>query len=209
MGTRKRNDVVRRFEASDATVLLAGTGTLNRGVTVNGANHVLILNLEWSPETTLQAEDRCHRPGQTREVHVHYLLSSHTVDEQMYDLVDQKWATQRAVQDREAQHKTVEAILAEAALANAQLAVAKAVLKAEFRREGATVEEAAAKAEEAVEKMATRLVFGRVPAQKVRPRRGKPEIQVLYVGSLLDAEKGDGKVVLPVEEPVQLAMFAM
>jgi hypothetical protein len=35
------------------------------------------------------------------------------------------------VQDREAQHKTVEAILAEEALANAQLAVAKAVLKAE------------------------------------------------------------------------------
>jgi len=53
-------------------------------------------------ETTLQAEDRCHRPGETREVHVHYLLSSHTVDEQMYDLVDQKWAAQRAVQDREA-----------------------------------------------------------------------------------------------------------
>ena len=52
---------------------------------------MLILNLEWSPETTLQAEDRCHRPGQTREVHVHYLLSSQTVDEQMYDLVDQKW----------------------------------------------------------------------------------------------------------------------
>jgi SNF2 family DNA or RNA helicase len=53
--------------------------------------------------TTLQAEDRCHRPGQTREAHVHYLLSSHTVDEQMFNLIDQKWATQRAVQDREAQ----------------------------------------------------------------------------------------------------------
>ena len=93
--------MVRCFETSDATVLLAGTGTLNRGVTVNGANHVLILNLEWSPETTLQAEDRCHRPGQTRSgqarMHIHYLLSSHTVDEQMWDLVDQKWAAQRAV----------------------------------------------------------------------------------------------------------------
>jgi len=198
VGTRKRNDVVRRFEASDATVLLAGTGTLNRGVTVNGANHVLILNLEWSPETTLQAEDRCHRPGQTREVHVHYLLSSHTVDEQMWDLVDQKWAAQRAVQDREAQHKTVEAILAEAALANAQLAVAKAVLKAEFRREGATVE-----------KMATQLVFGRVPAgAKAKQRRARSEVKVLYFGSLFEAEDDIGNVVLPVEQPVQLAMFA-
>jgi len=178
-------------------------------VTVNGANHVLILNLEWSPETTLQAEDRCHRPGQTREVHVHYLLSSHTVDEQMYDLVDQKWAAQRAVQDREAQHTTVEAILAEAALANAQLAVAKAVLKAEFHREGATVEEAAAKADEAVEKMATQLVFGRVPAgMKARKRQGKPEVQVLYFRNLF-AEGSDNKVSPTIDEPVQLAMFAI
>jgi superfamily II DNA/RNA helicase len=211
VGTRRRNDVVRRFEASDATVLLAGTGTLNRGVTVNGANHVLILNLEWSPETTLQAEDRCHRPGQTREVHVHYLLSSHTVDEQMWDLVDQKWAAQRAVQDREAQHKTVEAILAEAALANAQLAVAKAVMQAEFRREGATVEEAAAKAEEAVEKMASQLVFGRVPSQaKATRRRARPEVKVLYFRSLFDAEEDGDKVIVPAtEQPVQLAMFAL
>jgi hypothetical protein len=57
-----------------------------------------------------------------------------------------------AQQDREVRHKTVEAVpstalragLAEAALANAQLAVAKAVLKAEFRRVGANVEETAA-----------------------------------------------------------------
>ncbi len=210
VSTQKRNHVVRRFEASDATVLLAGTGTLNRGVTVNGANHVLILNLEWSPETTLQAEDRCHRPGQTREVHVHYLLSSQTVDEQMWDLVDQKWAAQRAVQDREAQHKTVEAILAEAALANAQLAVAKAVLQAEFRREGATVEEAAAKAEDAVEKMANKLVFGRVPSQtKATPRRARPEVKVLYFRSLFDVGEDDGKWILPSsEQPVQLAMFS-
>ncbi len=210
VSTQKRNEVVRRFEASDATVLLAGTGTLNRGVTVNGANHVLILNLEWSPETTLQAEDRCHRPGQTREVHVHYLLSSDTVDEQMYDLVDQKWAAQRAVQDREAQHKTVEAILAEAALANAQLAVAKAVLNAGFRREGATAEEAAAKAEEAVEKMASQLVFGQVPPQRQAKRQHrKPEVKVLYFRGLCDAQEDNGKVVLPSsEQPVQLAMFA-
>jgi hypothetical protein len=172
---------------------------------------VLILNLEWSPETTLQAEDRCHRPGQTREVHVHYLLASHTVEEQMRDLVDQKWAAQRAVQDREAQHKTVEAILAEAALANAQLAVAKAVLQAEFRREGATAEEAAAKAEQAVEKMATQLVFGRVPAQaKGAKRRAKPEVKVRYFRSLFETEEEDETVILlPVEQPVQLAMFAL
>jgi len=102
----------------------------------------------------------------------------------------------------------VEAILVEAALANAQLAVAKAVLQAEFRREGATAEEAAAKATEAVEQMATRLVFGRVPAQRRAKRRGgEAGVKVVYFGSLLEAN--DGEVLSPADEPVQLAMFAL
>ena len=86
--------------------------------------------------------------------------------------------------------------------------MAKAVLQAEFRREGATVEEAAAKAEEAMEQMATRLVFGRVPAQrKARHRRAKPEVKVVSFGSLLEANDGEG--LSPADEPVQLAMFAL
>jgi hypothetical protein len=102
-----------------------------------------------------------------------------------------------ARQDREAQHKTVEAILAEAALANAQLAVARAVMQAEFRREGATAEEAATKAENAVEKMA-QLVFGRVPAAaKERQRRGKPKVKVLYFRNLFEAEENDVTAMLP------------
>jgi hypothetical protein len=132
------------------------------------------------------------------------------VDEQMYGLVDQKWAAQRAVQDREAQHKTVEAILAEAALANAQLAVAKAVVQAEFRREGATVEEAAAKAEQAVEKMATQLVFGRVPAQRnAKRQRSQPQVKVVYFRSLFESEDDDKVALTSPEQPVQLAMFAV
>ncbi|MBN1138383.1 MAG: hypothetical protein JXM73_17475 [Anaerolineae bacterium] len=105
----------------------------------------------------------------------------------------------------------MEAILAEAALANAQLAVAKALLQTEFRRKGATAGEAKAKAEEAVERMAPRLVFGRAPAPtKTKQRRGKPEVQVLYFRSLFDAEEDDGKVIVStIEQPVQLAMFAV
>jgi hypothetical protein len=117
------------------------------------------------------------------------------------------------VQDREAQYKTVESILAEAALANAQLAVAKAVPKAEFRREGTSAEEAAVKAEKAVEKMARQLVFGQVTVQtKAKQRRiafVKPEIKVVYFRSLVDAAEGEDRMVLPpTGQPVQLAMIA-
>jgi hypothetical protein len=81
-----------------------------------------------------------------------------------------------SVQDREVQHKTVEAILPEAALANAQLAVAKAVIQAEFPRKGAAAEEAAARVEEAVDSVAPRLIFGRMPTKtKAVKRRNKAE----------------------------------
>lgn len=127
--TQKRNGVAREFEASGHTVLLAGTSTLNRGVTINGANHVIILNTEWSPEMTLQAEDRCHRPGQTRDVFVHYILSANTMEEQMWELLNQKAAAQRAVFDKEALYKSVEEVMAEAV--SAQMQVAKAVIEIE------------------------------------------------------------------------------
>jgi superfamily II DNA/RNA helicase len=127
--TQKRNGVARKFEASDRTVLLAGTGTLNRGVTINGANHVIILNTERSPETTLQAEDRCHWSGQTKDVFVHYILSANTTEEQMWEMLNQKAAAQRAVFDKEALYKSVEEVMSEAV--SAQMQVAKAVIKIE------------------------------------------------------------------------------
>jgi superfamily II DNA/RNA helicase len=129
VATKKRNGVAREFEASGNTVLLAGTGTLNRGVTINGANHVILLNTEWSPETTLQAEDRCHRPGQTRDVFVHYILSAGTVEEQMWELIGAKAAAQRAVFDKEALYKSVEEVMAEAV--SAQMQVARAMIEVE------------------------------------------------------------------------------
>lgn len=129
VATAKRNGVAREFERGGDTVLLAGTGTLNRGVTINGANHVIILNTEWSPETTLQAEDRCHRPGQLKDVFVHYILSTGTIEEQIWDLINAKAAAQRAVFDKEALYKSVEQVMAEAV--SAQVQVARAVVEVE------------------------------------------------------------------------------
>jgi superfamily II DNA/RNA helicase len=125
--TQARNGVCRMFEADPAkTVLLAGTGMLNRGVTVNGANHVIILDLDWNPETTRQAEDRCHRPGQTKDVTVHYILTADTSDEQMWKVVTAKARAQRQVLDHEMIYQSTADLLHSAA--SAQLQVARALL---------------------------------------------------------------------------------
>jgi hypothetical protein len=123
--TSKRLAAVRRFERDPgATVLLSGTKMLNRGVTIVAANHVIILNLEWSPEPTVQAEDRVHRPGQERDVYIHYVLAAGTMEEDMYGLVMQKRDTQEAVMDRKAKDQSVQEILAEAVPMKKRLAEA-------------------------------------------------------------------------------------
>ena len=170
--TGNRRACVDEFEDGDAVVLLAGTGQLNRGVTITAANQVIIMNTEWSPEVTLQAEDRVHRPGQSKEVYVHYILSQDTVDEDMWELIMQKWQAQRAVQDREAQFKSVEEILADAALSNAQLAVAKSVVERQARAEGKSEAEVATE----VAEIENRLAFGRVRAPKKRRRKKRRQV---------------------------------
>lgn len=109
-------------------VLVASTNCLNRGVTITEANHVIITNLEWSPEVTEQAEDRVHRPGQTKEVQIHYVLTANTVDGKMMDLVGQKSAALHSVLDRIAQDTDVAALLEQVAEESAMLQVARAIL---------------------------------------------------------------------------------
>ena len=109
-------------------VLVASTNCLNRGVTITEANHVIITNLEWSPEVTEQAEDRVHRPGQTKEVHIHYVLTANTVDGKMLELVGQKSAALHSVLDRVAQDTDVAQLLEQIAMENAMMQVAKAIL---------------------------------------------------------------------------------
>lgn len=110
-------------------VLVASTNTLNRGVTITWANNVIIANLEWSPEATEQAEDRVHRPGQTKDVNVHYLLSAGTVDEKMLDLITQKSDALHSVLDRIAQDTDVASLLEQVAAENAMMMVAKAIIE--------------------------------------------------------------------------------
>lgn len=179
VATQKRNGVARRFEKSRKTVLLAGTGTLNRGVTINGANHVIILNTEWSPETTLQAEDRCHRPGQEKDVHVHYVLGLNTIEAEMWSLLNQKAAAQRAVFDKEAQFQSVEEVMAEAV--SAQLQVAKAVVAAQ-RDEATEPPQEANTAQQAAHVKPPVAI----PARK-RVTRRPSEAQLSFLGMLTQA----------------------
>ncbi len=89
--TSRRFDLIQEFSRDpETTAIVASLNCLNRGFTITAANHVVLVDLEYSPEATEQAEDRVHRPGQTRVVEISYLLSRDTIDQVMHEILFQK-----------------------------------------------------------------------------------------------------------------------
>lgn len=50
------------------------------GVNLTGADTVVFYDSDWNPTMDAQAQDRCHRIGQTRDVHIYrYLQTNHSL----------------------------------------------------------------------------------------------------------------------------------
>ena len=60
------------------------------GLNLIGANHVFMLDVHWNPALEVQAADRCHRVGQTRDVVVHKFITEDSVEERILRLQEQK-----------------------------------------------------------------------------------------------------------------------
>ena len=55
-----------------------------------GADTVIIHDSDFNPTMDRQAEDRCHRIGQKREVTVYRLVTRNTVDEKIFEISQKK-----------------------------------------------------------------------------------------------------------------------
>jgi SNF2 family DNA or RNA helicase len=51
------------------------------GVNLTGADTVVFYDNDWNPAMDQQAQDRCHRIGQTREVHIYRLVTEKSIEE--------------------------------------------------------------------------------------------------------------------------------
>jgi len=93
-GTTKveqRQYLMDRFNA-DARIFCFILSTRSGGVGVNltGADTVIFYDSDWNPTMDAQAQDRCHRIGQTRDVHIYRLVSEMTVEENILKKANQK-----------------------------------------------------------------------------------------------------------------------
>ena len=60
------------------------------GINLTGADSVIFYDSDWNPAMDAQAQDRAHRIGQTRDVHIYRLVCSSTVEENILIKAKQK-----------------------------------------------------------------------------------------------------------------------
>ncbi|EAN80025.1 SNF2 DNA repair protein, putative [Trypanosoma brucei brucei TREU927] len=63
------------------TCMILSTRSGGIGLNLTGADTVIFYDSDWNPTMDLQAQDRCHRIGQTKPVTIYRLISEHTVEE--------------------------------------------------------------------------------------------------------------------------------
>lgn len=76
---------------------LLSTRAGGQGLNLTGADTVIIHDLDFNPQIDRQAEDRCHRIGQTKPVTIYRLVTKGTVDENVYEIAKRKLVLDAAV----------------------------------------------------------------------------------------------------------------
>lgn len=74
------------------------------GLNLIGADTVIIHDSDFNPTMDRQAEDRCHRIGQKREVTVYKLITKNTVDEKIFDISQKKMQLGRDILETDEMH---------------------------------------------------------------------------------------------------------
>jgi len=64
---------------------------------LTAASRVAFVELPWHPADSEQCEDRCHRIGQVDSVQCTYFLGKNTIDEWIYQIINDKRAVANTI----------------------------------------------------------------------------------------------------------------
>ncbi|XP_047458522.1 lymphoid-specific helicase [Mugil cephalus] len=84
MSYADRDENMTRFSKDpEVFIFLLSTRAGGLGINLTAADTVIIFDSDWNPQADLQAQDRCHRIGQTKPVVVYRLVTANTVDQKI------------------------------------------------------------------------------------------------------------------------------
>eukprot|EP01133_Synstelium_polycarpum_P005747 gene5747-6651_t len=87
----RRQLLTERFNTDQRIFLfILSTRSGGLGLNLTGADTVIFYDTDWNPSMDAQAQDRCHRIGQTREVHIYRLITQYTIEENILKKSNQK-----------------------------------------------------------------------------------------------------------------------
>ncbi len=88
---RQKQASVDRFQNDESCkLIILNYRSGGTGLTLTAASNVLFVEFPWTYADCCQAEDRAHRNGQKNAVTCTYLLGNETIDEYMYNLIQEK-----------------------------------------------------------------------------------------------------------------------
>ncbi|CAG2107895.1 unnamed protein product [Medioppia subpectinata] len=86
-----RLDLIDQYNNNpDLFIFLLSTRAGGLGINLTAASVVIIHDIDFNPYNDKQAEDRCHRIGQTKEVIVYRLISQNSIEEGMLKIAEEK-----------------------------------------------------------------------------------------------------------------------
>lgn len=90
-GVDRRQRYMDRFN-NDTKIFcfILSTRSGGMGINLTGADTVIFYDSDWNPAMDAQAQDRAHRIGQTRDVHIYRLITEHTIEENILLKAKQK-----------------------------------------------------------------------------------------------------------------------
>jgi len=85
----------------ESTVFLLSTRAGGLGINLTAADTAIIYDSDWNPQQDLQAQDRCHRIGQTKPVMIYRLVTANTIDHKMVERAAAKRKLEKMVIHKE------------------------------------------------------------------------------------------------------------
>lgn len=96
-GTDRQKSIDRFEREASSFLFLLSTRAGGVGINLTAADICIIFDSDWNPQNDVQAQARCHRIGQTRDVRIYRLVTSRSFEQEMFDRASKKLGLEQAV----------------------------------------------------------------------------------------------------------------